>query len=183
MPAELPFDDTLVQRLPLPLAQLYRRAHNAKTAVERHLNAFALWEAALKLLSAAAVVEYATRPDPEPHLAERLQALARPSLGHWWEFVRLLVPALAERGSAPYRSVRDLVLGRARDDCPRAAGLDALLREALEGRAGARATVRFSDLFDRLVEYRNKVIAHAAPGGLGEAFHERLAGGLLAAAA
>jgi hypothetical protein len=29
------------QRLPLPLALLYRRAYNAKTAVERHIAAYA----------------------------------------------------------------------------------------------------------------------------------------------
>jgi hypothetical protein len=43
---ELPApDESLAARLPLPLAQLYRRAHNAKTAIERHLTAFHLWEA------------------------------------------------------------------------------------------------------------------------------------------
>src|SRR5205085_10027548 len=91
-------DEDLVRRLPLPLAQLLRRAHNAKTALERHLTAFYLWEAALKLLGSAAVVEYAARGEPHPQLAERLQNLARPSLGHWWELVRLLTAELAERG-------------------------------------------------------------------------------------
>ena len=50
MNRQLPFDETLVQRLPLPLAQLYRRAHNAKSPLERHHAAYYLWEAALKLL-------------------------------------------------------------------------------------------------------------------------------------
>ena len=40
-------DEELVQWLPMPLAQLYRRAHNAKTALERHNTAFFLWEASL----------------------------------------------------------------------------------------------------------------------------------------
>lgn len=56
MPA---IDEDLVRRLPLPLAQLYRRAHNAKTALERPQAAYYLWEAALKLLGAVAVLEYA----------------------------------------------------------------------------------------------------------------------------
>src|SRR5262245_40088808 len=112
-------DEELVRRLPLPLAQLYRRAHNAKSALERHLTAFYLWEAALKLLASVAVVEYAERPDPDPQLAERLQSLARPSLGHWWEFARRLVPVLADQGDEPFQKVRDLVLGRSRDDMPR----------------------------------------------------------------
>ncbi len=131
MPDAVPADDDLLRRLPLPLAQLYRRALNAKTALDRHLAAFYLWEAALKLLGCAAVAAYARRPDPDPHVAERLRNLARPAVGHWWEFVRLLVPALAERGDAGYLAVRDLLLGRTRDDLPRAAGLDAALRETL----------------------------------------------------
>jgi hypothetical protein len=49
-------DESLVGRLPLPLAQLYRRAHNALAPLEQHLAAFYLWEASLKLLTSAAVV-------------------------------------------------------------------------------------------------------------------------------
>jgi hypothetical protein len=49
-------DEGLVRRLPLPLAQLYRRAHNAKTPLERHLNGFYLGEAALKPLAAVTVL-------------------------------------------------------------------------------------------------------------------------------
>ena len=49
-------DEELVHRLPLALAQLYRRAHNAKTALDRHQAAYFLWEAALKLLSCSAAL-------------------------------------------------------------------------------------------------------------------------------
>src|SRR5262249_7674718 len=111
-------DESLIQRLPLPLAQLCRRAHNAKTPLERHQAAYYLWEAALKLLASAAVVEYAGLGDHDPELEERLKNLARPSLGHWWEFVRRLVPVLAEGGDPGFVAVRDLVLGRSRDDLP-----------------------------------------------------------------
>jgi WD40 repeat protein/serine/threonine protein kinase len=173
-------NEDLLRRLPLPVAQLYRRAHNAKAALERHLTALYLWEASLKLLASAAVVTYADRPEHDPQLAERLQALARPSVGHWWEFLRLLVPAVADAGDAGFGAVRELLLGRTRDDLPRCAGLDALLREELEGKPGARATVRLAELFDRLVTYRNKGVAHAAPGQRPGAFHERMAGALLA---
>src|SRR6516164_9261586 len=88
-------DEDLFPRLPLPLAQLLRRTRNAKSPLDRHQSAYFLWESALKLLGSAAVAAYADRPDPDPQLAQRLENLARPSLGHWWEFVRLLVPALA----------------------------------------------------------------------------------------
>ena len=60
-----------------------------------------------------------------------LKNLARPAVGHWWEFVRRLVPVLADSGDEGFSRVRDLVLGRARDDLPRAAGLDAALVEHL----------------------------------------------------
>src|SRR5438132_7248506 len=121
-------DEGLVQRLPLPLAQIYRRAHNAKTPLERHLTAFSLWEASLKLLASVAIVEYAQRDEADPQLAERLQNLARPQLGHWWEFVRILIPVLADQEDKAFRWVRDVLLGRTRDDFPRATGLDAALR-------------------------------------------------------
>src|SRR6476660_8828610 len=91
-------DEDLLRKLPLPLAQLYRRAHNAKTALERHQAAYYLWEAALKLLGVVAVVEYVESGDQDAALAERLQNLARPALGHWWEFVRRLAPVLADAG-------------------------------------------------------------------------------------
>ena len=42
MRPELPSDESLMQRLPLPLAQLYRRAHNAKTGQERCFAAYYL---------------------------------------------------------------------------------------------------------------------------------------------
>src|SRR5262249_216874 len=68
---------------------------------------------------------------------------------------------------------------RTRDDFPRAAGLDAALREALGTKGQARATVRFSELFDRLVQYRNKVIGHGSPGQIKDGLSERMAGALL----
>ncbi len=61
MEIETAFDDELARRLPLPLAQLYRRAHNAKGARDRHDTAYCLWEASLKLLGATAIAAYAER--------------------------------------------------------------------------------------------------------------------------
>jgi WD40 repeat protein/serine/threonine protein kinase len=181
--ADIAFDEALAQRLPLPLAQLYRRAHNAKTPLERHLTAFYLWEAALKLLACRAVVAYAQTGAPSPQIAERLQSLARPSLGHWWEYVRLLVPVMAERGDVGLAQVRELLLGRSRNDLPRAAGLDSALRAALGQTGGARTTVSLAELFDRLVSYRNKALGHGAPGRLANEIHEHMAGSVLAGVA
>jgi len=168
-------DEQLLQRLPLPLAQLCRRGQNAKTPLERHLTAYYLWESALKLLAATAVVEYAELKQHEPELTEMLKNLARPSVGQWWEFVRRLVPVLADKGDEGFVTVRELVLGRARDDLPRAAGLYAALTEALEGKGGARATVRLTELFDRMVTYRNREIGHGAAGQRPDDFYQRMA--------
>jgi len=176
-------DETLAQNLPLPLAQLYRRAHNAKTALERHLTAFYLWEAGLKLLGCTAVVAYAAGPDHDPQLSERLHNLARPALGHWVEFVRRLLPGLADAGAPGFAPLRDLLLGKTRDDLPRAAGLDAALRQALEGKPQARATVCLTELFERLVRYRNQEIGHGAAGQRPADFYERMGAALLQGAA
>jgi hypothetical protein len=40
MTDELLADEAFLQRLPLPLAQLYRRALNAKNPLARHLDGF-----------------------------------------------------------------------------------------------------------------------------------------------
>jgi eukaryotic-like serine/threonine-protein kinase len=173
-------DPELIGRLPLPLAQLYRRACNAKTAHERHLVGFYLWEAALKLLGSSAIACYACQPRHDPALVQRLQNLARPSLGHWWEFVRLLTATLADVGDPGFLGVRDLVLGKTRDDLPRLAGLDAALLETREGKTRAKTTVRLTELFDRLVGYRNSEIGHGAATSRPAAHHERLGRALLA---
>ena len=91
-------DDSLVQRLPSPLAKLVRRAQNAKNPLDRHQAAYYLWEASLKLLASVAVVEYAELADHDPKLVAMLENLARPTVGHWWEFVRRLVSPLADSG-------------------------------------------------------------------------------------
>ena len=167
-------DENLVRRLPLPLARLYRRAHNAKSPFDRHQAAYFLWEASLRLLASAAVITFAERPEPDPDLVEALKKLARPSLGDWWGFVRRLVPILADAGDSDFGAVRALVLDRARDDLPRSAELDQVLCEILGVSAGSRARVRVSELFDRLVRYRNREIGHGTPGLKQGEFYERM---------
>ncbi len=183
MPLEAPLDERLLAQLPLPLAQLYRRAHEVTLPLERHLVAFYLWEAALKLLAATAVVEYATLDAPDPAIAERLHNLVRPSLGHWREFVRILLPPLAARGDPAFAALRDFFQSPPRDDLPAAAGLDALLRQHLDDQTGARATVALPELLDRLVTYRNREIGHGAAGMAKPAFYERMGAALLQGAA
>jgi len=169
MPSDLPFDEELAQRLPLPLAQLYRRAHNASTLRDRHDTVYHLWEAALKLLASVAVTAYLeTGATPDDQLRQSLQNLARPSVGQWWEIVRRLTVNL------------NLLLGKARDDMSRAAGLDAALLTTLEGRKGSRSNVHLATLFDRLVTYRNMEVGHGAFGQRGSQHYEQMGSALLA---
>jgi WD40 repeat protein/serine/threonine protein kinase/tetratricopeptide (TPR) repeat protein len=175
----LSFDEDLVRRLPLPLARLYRRAHNAKTPLDRHQAAYYLWEAALKLLGSAAVVTYAGIGRRDPELSGALRRLARPALGDWWNLIWTLVPTLADLGDVRYEAIRDLILGRARKDLPRSAALDVELRAVLGDAAGSRGTVRVAELFDRLVRYRNREVGHGAAGQRPREFYARMSAALL----
>jgi hypothetical protein len=90
----LTFHREYLVRLPLPLAQLYGRAHNAKNGRGRHDNLFYLFEALTKLAAAPAVMAYLQE---SRHGAPRLAALDRllaqlalPSLGQWVAMVREL---------------------------------------------------------------------------------------------
>jgi hypothetical protein len=60
------------------------------------------------------VVEYAERGLSDPDIAKYLQNLARPMLGHWRGFVRLLVPTLAGAGDAAFVRLHDLLDGKPR---------------------------------------------------------------------
>jgi serine/threonine protein kinase len=146
--------------------------------LDRHQAAYYLWEAGLKLLGSFAVVEYSELGDQDPKLIEMLKNLARPAVGHWWEFVRRLVLALADHEDEGFIRVRELILGRTRDDLPRVAGLDAAIVAHLQqAKAVARSSVQLTELFHRLVEYRNKEAA--GHGGLGMRaqgwFYDRMA--------
>ncbi len=175
MPSETTLDDAVLHQLPLPLAQLYRRAHNAHNPTEAHQAAFYAFEVALKLLGATAVVEYAERTDPDPAVTSRLEALARPALGHWWEFARLLLPVLAT-ADAGFATLAGFVLSDTRrDDVPALAGLSALLRTETGHSPGAKSTVVLRDLFDQVITYRNVTIGHGAIGMKGDRRYERVA--------
>ncbi|REK21214.1 MAG: serine/threonine protein kinase [Planctomycetota bacterium] len=177
------FDEDLIRGLPLPIALLFRRAENAKTPLERHQAAYYTWEASLKLLSSVVVAEYADlitdSDDHDPEVAARLKNLARPALGHWWEYVRSLTPVFRDRGDAGFTEVYDVLFGSPRDDLPRSAGLDAALRDALSGQSGARTTVRLSELFDRLVQYRNRELGHGALGQRSQDHYDRMGRAIL----
>ena len=167
-------DGGLENSLPLPLARLYRRCERAKTPLERRQLAFYLWEASLKLLASTAVVEYARAGVDPAAAADALQHLARPSVGHWWQIVRRLVPSLADRDPEAFGPINELLFGRRRDDLPGVAALNQALGEALR-REGPAGRVQVGELFDRLVEYRNKEIGHGAVGARSQEYYDRMA--------
>jgi serine/threonine protein kinase/tetratricopeptide (TPR) repeat protein len=174
--------EELLRRLPLPLAQLYRRAHNAKTPRDSHDFAFYLWEAALKLLAASAAVSYRSDSLTDPKIAAALANLARPSLGHWCEIARRLIPVLAQWQVAGYLAVDEIIYGRPRNDLPRCAGLMAASDFALGKGGGPKANVQVGDLLDKLVEYRNKTSGHGAPAARTSEMLRGLADALMMAA-
>jgi serine/threonine protein kinase len=131
-------------------------------------------------LAAVAVMSYADLDDHDPEIGYRLQHLVRPSLGHWWEFVRRLLPVLAEGGDPGFQTVRDLLLGRTRNDLPRAAGLYSYLRELESEQVQASSRVRLTELYDRFVWYRNHEIGHGASGQRTSEFYARMGRTILA---
>ena len=98
------FQRDYLVRLPLPLAQLYSRAYNAKDARGRHDNTFYLFEALIKLAAAPAVAAYLHEVEqggPRVAALDRLLAhLALPSLGQWVAMLRELARHFGARPDA-----------------------------------------------------------------------------------
>ena len=98
-------------------------------------------------------------------LAERLQNLARPALGHWWEFVRRLRAGPGRRRRRRLRAPCATCSWAARaTTCPAPPASTPPCARPSTARPGARATVRLTELFDRLVRYRNQELGHGAAG-------------------
>jgi hypothetical protein len=79
-------------RLPLPLAQLYCRANNAKDGRGRHDNCFYLFESLIKLAGSPLVAGYVEELRRGGEHVEALDCLlvqlALPSLGQWCGILR-----------------------------------------------------------------------------------------------
>src|SRR5436190_1016328 len=101
MPRELTTDEVLLSRLPLPLAQLYCRAVNAKTPVDRHHHAYYLGEATLKLAATARIgIALGSGLPADSTVATSLVQLCLPSVGHWIGFLRDIAEHLRQRPDA-----------------------------------------------------------------------------------
>ena len=99
------FHRDYLMRLPLPLAQLYSRAYNAKDVRGRHDTCFYLLEALIKLAACPATTVYleeVTRGEPRvPALDSQLAHLALPSLGQWVGILRECSRHFGKRPDAP----------------------------------------------------------------------------------
>jgi WD40 repeat protein/serine/threonine protein kinase len=169
-------------RLPLPLAQLYSRAHNAKDARGRHDNSFYLFEAVVKLQAASAIAAYlqeAGRGGRVESIDRLLTNLALPSLGQWLAMLRELARYFGERVDSGTHPLGRLwtQLTRPRNDMPDLLVLYCRIKNGPDGQPGGDRTCSVLQVLDAIVQYRNAVFGHGA-GRLAE-FYEREMGPLL----
>jgi serine/threonine protein kinase/tetratricopeptide (TPR) repeat protein len=156
-------------RLPLPVAQLYGRAYNAKSPRERHDNAFYLFEALVKLAASAATAYYLEevslgRVSRVPLLDRQLAQLALPSLGQWLAILRELSRHFGSRVDAAVHPWGTLwnQLSATRKDCPAILALYRRLKNGPDGDLAADQSCSFYNVLDALVQYRNAVFGHGA---------------------
>lgn len=178
---------SLLSALPMPLAQLGKRALNAQPGLERHNSAYYLCEAALKLASAGRIGLWRTAAiEPQSRIAQSLESLALPSLGHWFSFLRDISDALSK---APASAGKPLAAPakklsvtpsewRAVSAFMRAAVEAGAIKPELAKQAEKKGLLGF---FEVLVGYRNEVLGHGAQRGA--RFYAELGDGLLEAAA
>lgn len=159
----------LIDQLPLPLSQLYRRARNAKSCHDRHQNAYLLAEASLKLATAARVGILVTNGwDHRSRLANLITRLCRGSLEDWVEVWRAVTQELSRRAdvallplgeshAAISQSVESLAM---KEFLCRFNSLDPALPAAtsVESPSGVDEPL-LSDFFASLPEYRRRFLA------------------------
>ena len=158
-------------RLPLPLAQLYSRAHNAKDNRTRHDNCFYIFESLIKLSACPLIgcyIDDLKRGQPHNEAVDRaLSHLALPSLGQWVGMLRELGRHYGESPTAkghPLRLVwRQLTRKHNKNDSPGIVGLYQRIKHGPDGKLSADTTCTLLDLFDKLVRYRNDVVGHGGP--------------------
>ncbi|MEZ4320487.1 MAG: protein kinase [Myxococcota bacterium] len=173
-----------LHELPLPIAQLVRRALNAKSGLERHHNAFYLAEASLKLAATVRIgvwLEHCL--EPGGRVEQTLESLVMPSLGHWVGYLRTLDAALAERPDAGLLPLSDLAgqLSQPRD-LPAAVAFAELASAAEVAPSDAARRIKKGGtqaFFDTLVAYRNAVLGHGAQRAT--SFYDELGSALLEA--
>jgi serine/threonine protein kinase len=181
MPPEFHYE--YLVRLPLPLAQLYSRAYNAKDPRSRHDNAFYLFEVLVKLMAAPLVAAYVhgVRHDvPRVASLDRLLVqLALPSLGQWVSIVRELARHFGDSPEAACHPLGHVwgQLTRRHRDRPGLLGLYQRIKNGPDGERASEQSCTVLQIFEALVQYRNAVFGHGA--GRLASFYEQHMGPLL----
>ena len=158
-------------RLPLPLAQLYSRAHNAKDNRSRHDNCYYIFESLIKLAACPLIGSYLDdlkRGRPHVQAIDRsLAHLALPSLGQWVAMLRVLSKHYGnspDHKGHPLRTVwRKLNRKHTRAESPGIVALYRRIKHGPDGKLSADTTCTLLDLFDKIVRYRNDVVGHGGP--------------------
>jgi hypothetical protein len=170
-------------RLPLPLAQLYIRAFNAKDARARHDNSFYLFECLIKLVACPLIAAYLQElrhgTGRDEKLDRLLAQLALPSLGQWLGFGRETSRLISERPDADIHPMGHIYgqLTQKRKDVPGALALFNEIKNGPDGKRAGGQSVSLLELFTALVQYRNIVFGHGASRD--ESFYEDVMGPLL----
>jgi WD40 repeat protein/serine/threonine protein kinase len=182
------FQREYLLRLPLPLAQLYRRAHNAKDPRSRHDNVYYLFEALIKLAAIPAIAAYLSElkhgAKRVPKLDRLLAQLALPSLGQWLSILRELAKFFGERPDSPSLPLgklwRQLNQQRSLQEAPGMVALYRRIKNGADGQPAGDESCSLLQLFESQVQYRNSVFGHGGPRFAD--FFEREMGPLLAPA-
>ena len=183
----LQFHRDYLVRLPLPLAQLYCRAYNAKDPRARHDNTFYLFESLIKLAACPLIAGYlddvrrgGKRVEALDHL---LGQLSLPSLGQWAGFVRELSRHFGERPDAESHPLGHLwrQLNEKHAELPGMLALYRRIKNGPDGKPGGDQRCSVLQLIESLVQYRNAVFGHGASRA--ESFYEEEMGPLLFPAA
>jgi serine/threonine protein kinase len=148
--------------------------------MEKHQTALHAWEATIKLVAAIAIAEYGAQAEScgDSEVAELLQKLARPSLGHWRQLARKLPQLLADAGDEGFQSLYDL-FSRKHDgfaSCREAIGC---LEEATDGKRSGKKRIDIAHLLDLIVQYRNREVAHGALAQRDTSWYTRIGDALL----
>lgn len=177
------FNREYLVRLPLPLAQLYSRAHNAPAARARHDNSFYLVEALIKLAACPLVAAYLREVELGGQRVEKLDRLlaqlALPSLGQWTAIVRELGKYFGQRPDAESHPLGHLwkQLDEKHRNRPGMLALYRRIKNGPDGQSVGDQSCSLLQLFESLVVYRNGVFGHGA--GRFESFFEEEMGPLL----
>jgi tetratricopeptide (TPR) repeat protein len=180
------FNRDYLLRLPLPLAQLYSRAHSDEDMRGRHDNSYYLFEALVKLAVAplvAVAAEEARAGTPLPvSLARSLAELSSPSFGQWVELLRELARHFGSRPDSHSHRLGKVWqhLDAPRSDLPGVLALYRRIANGPDGEPGGKQKCSLLRLFEVLVRYRNRALGHSAVRPL--SFYQELAPLLFAAA-